>query len=128
MDNKSFALSALLVAIACSTAPQPGAVPTPDRTAQGRATDTTRAGADTSSRPGVSGPAQPRPYNRVITREAKTRRGMFAVHRVNDKLYFEIPRKELNKDMLLVGRFARAAASQPNTPGQFGTFVGDQFG
>ena len=36
---------------------------------------------------------------------------MFAVHRVDDKLLFEIPRKELNKDMLLVGRYARAAAN-----------------
>jgi hypothetical protein len=53
---------------------------------------------------------------------------MFAVHRVNDKLYFEIPNRELNKDMLLVGRFTRAAASDPRLPsGQFGNYGGDQF-
>jgi hypothetical protein len=53
---------------------------------------------------------------------------MFAVHRVNDKLYFEIPNRELNKDMLLVGRFTRAAASNPRLPsGQFGSYGGDQF-
>ena len=53
---------------------------------------------------------------------------MFAVHRVNEKLYFEIPRKELNKDMLLVGRFTRAAAANPRLPGgQFGSYGGDQF-
>jgi hypothetical protein len=53
---------------------------------------------------------------------------MFAVHRVNDKLYFEIPKKELNKDMLLVGRFTRAAAANPRLPGgQFGNYGGDQF-
>jgi hypothetical protein len=64
----------------------------------------------------------------VITRDAKTRRGMFAVHRVNDKLYFEIPKNELNKDMLLVGRFTRAAAANPRLPGgQFGSYGGDQF-
>jgi hypothetical protein len=64
----------------------------------------------------------------VITRDAKTRRGMFAVHRVNDKLYFEIPKNELNKDMLLVGRFTRAAAANPRLPGgQFGNYGGDQF-
>ena len=72
-------------------------------------------------------PAQPRPYNRVITREARTRRGMFAVHRVNEKLYFEIPQKELNKDMLLVGRFTRAAAANPRQTGGFGSYGGDQF-
>jgi len=53
---------------------------------------------------------------------------MFIVHRVNDKLYFEIPRKELGKDMLLVGRFSRAAAANPRLPGgQFGSYGGDQF-
>jgi len=53
---------------------------------------------------------------------------MFAVHRVNDKLYFEIPAKELGKDMLLVGRFTRAAAANPRLPGgQFGSYGGDQF-
>ena len=72
--------------------------------------------------------ARPRPYNQVVTREAQTRRGMFAVHRVGDRLLFEIPRRELNKDMLLVGRYARAAASNPVLPqGQFGAYGGDEF-
>jgi hypothetical protein len=53
---------------------------------------------------------------------------MFAVHRVGDRLYFEIPRRELNKDMLIVGRYARAAAADPNLPGGgFGAYGGDQF-
>lgn len=53
---------------------------------------------------------------------------MFAVHRVNDKLYFEIPARELNKDMLLVGRYTRAAAANPRLPGgQFGNYGGDEF-
>jgi hypothetical protein len=53
---------------------------------------------------------------------------MFAVHRVNEKLYFEIPRRELSKDMLLVGRYSRAAAANPRLPGgQFGNYGGDQF-
>ncbi len=123
--KKSSGLLSLAIAFtaACSSAPGPKTVPTPQRSAG----DTTgRAGAD-SGRAG-GGAAQPRPYNRVITREAKTRRGMFAVHRVNDKLYFEIPRKELDKDMLLVGRFTRAAAANPRQPGgQFGNYGGDQF-
>ena len=53
---------------------------------------------------------------------------MFSTHRVGDVLYFEIPSKELNKDMLVVGRYARAAASDPNLPGGgFGEYGGDQF-
>ena len=125
MFNKSIALSLLLVAGACSIAPSPRTGPTPQRGAQEPGGDSARAGGD-SGRAGA--PAQPRAYNRVITRDARTRRGMFAVHRVNEKLYFEIPRNELNKDMLLVGRFTRAAAANPRQPGgQFGSYGGDQF-
>ena len=51
-----------------------------------------------------------KPYDSVITREAKTRRGLFVTHRVGEKLYFEIPRKELNRELLLVGRLARSAS------------------
>jgi hypothetical protein len=127
MLNRLFAASALLAAAACSTAPEPRTIPTPQRNGQGPSGDSARAGGD-SGRAGGNAPAQPRPYNRVITRDAKTRRGMFAVHRVNDKLYFEIPKNELNKDMLLVGRFTRAAAANPRLPGgQFGNYGGDQF-
>jgi hypothetical protein len=65
----------------------------------------------------------------VITAEAKTRRGLFSVHQLNDRVYFEIPARELDKDMLIVGRFTRAAASTP-TPsgGGFGNYAGDEFG
>jgi hypothetical protein len=124
MIKKFIAFSAVVAAAACAQAPKPGGAPGPQR-AQGG--DTTRAAGD-SARGAGGGAAQPRAYNRVITRDAKTRRGMFAVHRVNEKLYFEIPKKELNKDMLLVGRFTRAAATNPRQPGgQFGNYGGDQF-
>jgi hypothetical protein len=84
---------------------------------------------DSTGRGALPTAPQPRPYNRVITAEAKTRRGLFAVHRVGDRLYFEIPAKELNKDQLIVGRYARAAASVP-TPGGagFGDYAGNEFG
>ncbi|MEP6991393.1 MAG: zinc-dependent metalloprotease [bacterium] len=78
---------------------------------------------------GAGGPpaSAPRPYNRVITSEAKTRRGLFATHRVGDRLYFEIPASELGKDELIVGRYARAAASDPMGPGGATSYGGDQF-
>jgi hypothetical protein len=71
----------------------------------------------------------------VITAEAKTRRGLMNAHRVGDRLYFEIPAKELGKDQLLVGRYAYAPAPQPvgrggggGGGGGFGEYAGDQFG
>jgi hypothetical protein len=78
---------------------------------------------------GATGEVRPRPYRTVIPATARTRRGMFAVHQVGDKLYFEIPQKELDRDMLIVGRYARAAAENPDLPpGQFGEYGGDEFG
>ena len=53
-------------------------------------------------------PNDPRPYPRVITRDAKTRVGMFKTHIIGDRLYFEIPRQELNRDMLMVGRVQKS--------------------
>ncbi|MDB4917464.1 MAG: peptidase and matrixin and adamalysin [Gemmatimonadetes bacterium] len=77
----------------------------------------------------AAAPAAPRPYSRVITAEAKSRKGLFSTHRVGDVLYFEIPSGELNKDMLVVGRYTRAPASDPNLPGVGGAlYGGDQFG
>jgi hypothetical protein len=43
----------------------------------------------------------------VITSEAKTRDGLFKTHRIGTRLYFEIPRSQLGKEMLLVTRAAR---------------------
>nr|MDP2480845.1 DUF5118 domain-containing protein [Candidatus Palauibacterales bacterium] len=85
--------------------------------------------ADTSAHgPRGQGPQGPKPYNKVITADAVTHRGMFIVHQVGEKLYFEIPRAELGKDMLLVGRYARAAAQDPGNPtGGFGQYGGDEF-
>src|SRR5690554_2396175 len=47
-----------------------------------------------------------KPYDQVITRHAQTDQGLFTTHRVDDKLYFEIPQEVLEKDMLLVSRIA----------------------
>ena len=52
-------------------------------------------------------------YKEVITGEARSDEGLFTTHFVNDKLYFEIPLDQLEKDMLLVSRIA-------GTPSGFG--------
>ncbi|MGH9422121.1 MAG: DUF5117 domain-containing protein, partial [Thermoanaerobaculia bacterium] len=119
---------ALVGAVACThQAPQQAPVPVAAAQAGGRggaraanaAGGPIGGGADSTHAPSTG----PKPYSRVITKDAKTRAGMFKTHIVGDKLYFEIPAKELNKDMLLVGRFH---ASAPN-PGDFDGYGGDQF-
>ncbi|KUJ62228.1 zinc-dependent metalloprotease [Flavobacteriaceae bacterium CRH] len=46
-------------------------------------------------------------YSKVITKDAVSDQGLFTVHKVDKKYYFEIPNKYLNKDMLLVSRLSK---------------------
>lgn len=81
-----------------------------------------------TTRPGPGAPARPtgpRPYKEVITDKAKTDEGLFKVHKVDDKYYFEIPDSLLNRDILVVNRISKAAAGMRN--GFFG-YAGDQIG
>lgn len=68
-----------------------------------------------------------RPYSSVVTDEAETHRGMFTVHRVGDRLLFEIPADELGRDQLAVGRYTRAAPPTGGPGGGFGSYGGDRF-
>ena len=54
--------------------------------------------------------AAPKPYNEVITAKAKTQKGFFSVHKIDDKYYFEIPDSLLHRDLLVVNRISAAAA------------------
>ena len=60
---------------------------------------------------GGAAPNEPRPYDRVITKEAKTSEGIFKVHKIKergaDTYYYEIPPSELGKDFLFVGQIAQ---------------------
>ena len=76
--------------------------------------------------PGGSRPSSgPRPYKEVITDKAKTDEGLFSVHRIDDKYFFEIPDALLGRDILVVNRISKAAAGMRS--GFFG-YAGDQIG
>jgi hypothetical protein len=51
-----------------------------------------------------------KPYDQVITREAKTDTGLFDVHVVEDKHYYEIPDSLFNREMLMVSRISKTAS------------------
>ena len=61
------------------------------------------------ARPGAGGPpsTDPQPYDKVITKDAKTKKGVFAVHQVKDKFYYEIPKSEFGKEYLWVAQIAK---------------------
>ncbi len=46
-------------------------------------------------------------YKKVITDEAKSDEGLFTVHLLDDKVYYEIPFDKLNKEMLMVSRIVQ---------------------
>lgn len=50
---------------------------------------------------------EPRPYDRVITKDAKSDTGVFTVHQIKEKYYYEIPKNELDKEFLWVSQIAR---------------------
>ncbi|MFN8570588.1 MAG: zinc-dependent metalloprotease [Gemmatimonadaceae bacterium] len=107
---------AVLTAVSCtSTAPKPAPapVPAPAPAVNGRpagAPEGAGQASDSARGMGAGLPSldpQPRPYSRVITAQAKSRDGLFKTHRLGSRVYFEIPRGAMNKDLLLVTRASR---------------------
>lgn len=74
---------------------------------------------------GTSSPSAPRAktYASVIPSTAESDTGLFTVHRVGTKLFFEIPISELDKEMLLVSRLAAAQAGQGHGGQQYGNYL-----
>ncbi|MGN7986094.1 zinc-dependent metalloprotease [Pedobacter sp. 22226] len=66
-----------------------------------------------------------KPYSEVITKGTQTKVGFFTVHQKDEKYYFEVPNKILNRDILIVSRISKASADMRN--GSSG-YAGDQLG
>ncbi len=64
-----------------------------------------------------------KPYAEVITAKAKTDKGLFTTHRIEDKYFFEIPDRLMNREILIVNRISKAPA---NTRASFLGYAGDQ--
>ncbi|MGA8854212.1 MAG: DUF5117 domain-containing protein, partial [Christiangramia sp.] len=50
-----------------------------------------------------------KPYDKVITKDAKTDKGLFSVHKVDNQYFYEIPDSLFNREMLTVTRIAKTA-------------------
>lgn len=64
--------------------------------------------ASASKRPSKKGGIQP--YEKVITKKAKSDEGLFTVHQVEDNYFYEIPDSLFNREMLMVTRIAKTAS------------------
>jgi len=58
----------------------------------------------------IPGPGEPRRYADVVTKDAKSSRGMLIYHRVKDRHLFEIPEKLLGRDLLWSAEISQASA------------------
>jgi hypothetical protein len=72
--------------------------------------------AATKAKPG------PKPYKEVITDKAISKSGLFTVHEVDNRYYFEIPNQLLNKEIMCVTRFSKV----PGGAGMYGGEVANQ--
>lgn len=91
-------LSVALCAAAFAVAQEPAPPDTPSEP---------RPAASGPQRPGMQPSQDPQPYEKVITKEAKTKKGLFTVHQVKDKYYYEIPKSGFDKEFLWVTQIAR---------------------
>ena len=92
MTRKPFVIAFTFCAAAVLYAQEP---PTP-----GEPPAQTPAGG-APPRAGITPPSQdPQPYEKVITKDAKSKKGIFTVHQIKDKYYYEIPKSEFDKEFL----------------------------
>ena len=62
--------------------------------------------------------AGPKAYSEVITSKAWTKTGLFTIHKVDDKWYFEIPDSLLGREFMAITRYGK-------TPGGAGIYGGE---
>ena len=115
---RSFLIAILVVAATVSTAQPPSA----GAPAVARPVDSTRRGPG-----GPAASTGPKAYKEVITPKAVTSKGLFWVHKVDDRYFIEIADSLLLRDMLVVNRISKAPAGL-RAGGSFFGYAGDQIG
>ncbi len=108
--HRRYVLVGMLAAVAACHQGKPAIAPAPQP-----------AGAEGAERPDSARPSLPagpprapagvntKPYDQVVNGAATSDAGLFKVHRVGDRLLFEIPPGALGKDMLLMITKSRAS-------------------
>src|SRR5271170_7352158 len=82
----------------------------------------TPAAGAAGGRGGAGGAAlavpSPQPFDKVITKEAKSKAGLFTVHQVGERFFCEIPKKELGKQFLWNTQIAKTTVGAGYGGGQ----------
>jgi hypothetical protein len=88
----------LLCALACVLAPCAALAQEPPAAGGGQ---------EGGGRGGRAQEPEIRPYDRVITKDAKSDDGVFTVHRIKDRIYYEVPKDRLGREFLWVSQIAK---------------------
>jgi hypothetical protein len=97
--NLAAAFLLLPVVLLAQEPPAPPTTPPANGQANGR------TGQTPAPRPPAAGPKK---YEDVITAKAKTKDGLFKVHQIEEKFYYEIPENLYGRDMLMYNEIAQA--------------------
>jgi hypothetical protein len=108
---KSFFVAAALLAGTCTMAQRP-TVPTTTGGAPVGSAGIMPTGMAAAPKPG------PKPFKEVITEKAVSKKGLFTVHKVEDKYYFEIPDSLIGREIMAITRFSKV-------PGGAGVYGGE---
>lgn len=84
----------LLLAFSCAT---------PQKALKGK--------SDTAEKKSDKDKVEIKPYDKVITKEAKTDDGLFKVHIIKEDFFYEIPDSLFGREMLMVTRIAKTATN-----------------
>ena len=95
---KMFALASVFLVFSCNTA---------KKAAKSKNAAAASAEAKPAKKPGKD---DIQPYDKVITKEAKTDDGLFKVHKIDDSYFYEIPDSLFEREMLMVTRIAKTAS------------------
>ena len=88
---------------------------------------TTGTKPDTTRKTPPAATNGPKPYKEIITSKAVSNGGLFWVHKIEDKYFFEIPDSLFNREILVVNRISKASAGM-RAGGSFFGYGGDQIG
>ncbi|WP_179344742.1 zinc-dependent metalloprotease [Winogradskyella ursingii] len=89
---------AAFLAFSCSTA---------KKASKSKNGDATAMAKPPGKKPGKN---DPKPYDKVITKDAKSDQGLFTVHKVDDSYFYEIPDSLFEREMLMVTRISKTAS------------------
>ena len=98
---KKYAIAGLLLCVAVSV--------TAKKHKKGNNPAPATAGAPAKPADSSGSKKGPKPYDKVITDKAVTHKGLFNVHKVEDKWYFEIPDSLMNREMMVTTRYSKTA-------------------